>query len=147
MLLLIDENVPTSVAQVFIDRGHEVHLVQPPGSGSRCVKVVLPLPRGNATVILRPAFDREGRFRLVSWGKRFGDAGFYRVLDLDAERLKVRYLKTLRERFDVYSDEEGVLRCDHEVRFSRNHDATSPIACALVGEALTRMPRGLEPNR
>lgn len=91
--------------------------VQPPGVASHCVKVVFPLPRGNATVILRPEYDRDGRFRLVSWGKRFGDAGFYRVLDLDAERLKVRYLKTLRERFDVYSDEEGVLRCDHEVRF------------------------------
>jgi hypothetical protein len=85
--------------------------------GSRCVKVVFPLPRGNATVILRPELDNDGRFRLVSWGKRFGDAGFYRILDLDAEHLKVRYLRTLRERFDVYTDEEGVLRCDHEVRF------------------------------
>lgn len=91
--------------------------VQPPGEASRCVKVVFPLPRGNATVILRPEYDRDGRFRLVSRGKRFGDAGFYRILELDAERLKVRYLKTLRERFDVYTDEEGVLRCDHALRF------------------------------
>lgn len=91
--------------------------VQPPGAKSRCVKVVFPLPRGNATVILRPQYDSEGRFRLVSWGKRFGDPGFYRVLELDTDRLKVRYLKTLRERFDVYPDEQGILRCDHEVRF------------------------------
>lgn len=91
--------------------------VQPPGVRSRCVKVVFPLPRGNATVILRPEYDSEGRFRLVSWGERFGDAGFYRILDLDPERMKVRYLRTLRERFDVYTDEDGVLRCDHEVRF------------------------------
>src|SRR5687767_11478204 len=78
--------------------------VQPPGHPSRCVKVVFPLPRGNATVILRPEYDGEGRFRLVSRGTRFGDPGFYRVLELDAERLKVRYLRTLRERFDVYTD-------------------------------------------
>ena len=91
--------------------------VQPPGHPSRCVKVVFPLPRGNATVILRPEYDAEGRFRLVSRGKRFGDPGFYRVLELDGERLKVRYLRTLHEQFNVYTDEEGVLRCDHEVRF------------------------------
>lgn len=91
--------------------------VRPPGEVSRCVKVVFPLPRGNATVILRPEYGRDGRFHLVSRGKRFGDAGFYRILELDAERLKVRHLKTLRERFDVYTDEEGVLRCDHELRF------------------------------
>lgn len=91
--------------------------VQPPGVSSRCVKVVFPLPRGNATVILRPEYDDDGHFVLVSRGKRFGDAGFYRILELDDERLKVRYLRTLRERFDVYADDDGVLRCDHEVRF------------------------------
>jgi hypothetical protein len=48
------------------------------------------VPRENATVILRPEYDDPGRFRLVSWEKRFGDAGFYRVLELDAERLKFR---------------------------------------------------------
>jgi hypothetical protein len=53
----------------------------------------------------------------MSLGKRFGDPGFYRVLELDTERLKVRYLKTLVERFDVYTDEGRVLRCDHQVRF------------------------------
>ena len=91
--------------------------VQPPRSTSPCVKVVFPVPRGNATVLLRPEYDKAGRFRLVSAGTGFGDAGFYRVLELDTERLKVRYLKTLRERFEVYTDEHDVLRCDHEVRF------------------------------
>ncbi len=91
--------------------------VQPPRSAAPCVKVVFPVPRGNATVLLRPEYDAEGRFRLVSAGTGFGDVGFYRVMELDAERLKVRYLKTLRERFEVYVDENDVLRCDHEVRF------------------------------
>lgn len=91
--------------------------VQPPNHPSCCVKVVFPVPRGSATVLLRPEYDADGRFRLVSSGKGFGDAGFYRVLELDSQRLKVRYLRTLRERFEVYADEHGVLRCDHEVRF------------------------------
>lgn len=91
--------------------------VQPPNCASPCVKVVFPLSRGNATVLLRPEIDAEGQFRLLSAGKGWGDAGFYRVLELDADRLKVRYLRTLHERFKVYVDEHAVLRCDHEVRF------------------------------
>ena len=91
--------------------------VQPPRSESPCVKVVFPVPRGSATVLLRPQYDPQGRFQLLSAGKGFGDAGFYRILELDADRLKVRYLRTLRERFAVYTDDEGVLRCDHDVHF------------------------------
>ncbi len=89
---------------------------KPPGHASRCVKVVFPLPRGNATVILKPLLE-QGRFRLVSAGERFGDPGFYRVLEVGDGRYKVRYLRTLREYFAVYTDDEGILRCDHEVRF------------------------------
>jgi hypothetical protein len=92
--------------------------VKPPGHASPCVKVVFPVPRGNATVVLRPEHGADGHFRLVSGGRHFGDPGFYRLLELDAERLKVRHMKTLRERFDVYTDEAGVLRCDHEVRYA-----------------------------
>ena len=64
------------------------------------------------------SFDGDGaRFRLVSEGRRFGDPGFYRVLDVGNGRLKVRYLSTLKERFAVYRDDAGVLRCDHQVSF------------------------------
>jgi hypothetical protein len=88
-----------------------------PGHASACVKVVFPLPRGNATVILKPGFDDDGRFTLASSGDHFGDAGFYRVLEIDDARLKVRRLQSLREHFRVYRDDDGVLRCDHRVRF------------------------------
>jgi hypothetical protein len=91
--------------------------VQPPGHASRCVKVVFPLPRGNATVILRPGLDAHGRFTLVSSGSAFGDSGFYRVLEIDDEHVKVKQLRSLRERFTVFTDGDGLLRCDHVVRF------------------------------
>ncbi len=90
---------------------------QAPGWPSRCVKVVFPLPRGNATVVLKPGHDEEGRFTLVSSGTAFGEPGFYRVLELDEHTLKVLRLGSLRERFVVYLDEEGTLRCNHTVRF------------------------------
>jgi hypothetical protein len=88
-----------------------------PPTGNACVKVVFPLPRGNATVILRPGIDANGRFTLTSAGKSFGDAGFYRVLEIDDRRLKVLQLRSLKEYFEVYRDEDGELRCDHLVTF------------------------------
>lgn len=82
-----------------------------------CVKVVFPMPNGNATVILRPSLDRHGDLRLSSKGKRFGDAGFYRVEKLDEERLRVWRVSTLHEEFFVYLDSSQGLRCDHTVSF------------------------------
>jgi hypothetical protein len=82
-----------------------------------CVKVVFPMPNGNATVILRPSIDAGGHLVLSSAGARFGDAGFYRVQRLDNDRLRVWRVSTLREEFKVYVDDEGVLRCDHSVGF------------------------------
>lgn len=91
--------------------------VQPPNHSSHCVKVVFPLPKGNATVILKPSLDENNQFRLVSSGKTFGDPGFYRVVALDDKRYKVIYFKSLKEEFTVFTDEEGVLRCNHNVHF------------------------------
>src|SRR5689334_6679364 len=50
-----------------------------PGEAAPCVKVVFPMPRGNATVVLRARLEPDGALILESRGRRFGDAGFYRV--------------------------------------------------------------------
>jgi hypothetical protein len=57
-----------------------------PHCDAPCVKVVFPMPNGNATVILRPAIDEKGHLRLSSKGARFGDAGFYRLHNLGEDR-------------------------------------------------------------
>jgi hypothetical protein len=88
-----------------------------PGEANPCVKVVFPMPNGNATVILRPAVGESGALVLDSSGGKFGGAGFYRVQARDAERVRVWHIKTLKERFRVYVDDRGTLRCDHTVRF------------------------------
>jgi hypothetical protein len=88
-----------------------------PGEGRPCVKVVFPMPRGNATVMLRPEAD-GGALILDSSGRAFGDAGFYRVQARGGgERLQVWHIRTLKEHFRVYVDDAGTLRCDHRVRF------------------------------
>lgn len=88
-----------------------------PTLATPCVKVVFPMPNGNATVILRPEATTDGALLLDSSGDEFGDAGFYRMQALGADHLRVWQVKTLKERFRVFVDDAGTLRCDHAVRF------------------------------
>jgi len=88
-----------------------------PQCDTPCVKVVFPMPAGNATVILKPSIEADGDLRLSSRGARFGDAGFYRIRHLGDDRLLVWRVVTLNEEFRVYLDDNKVLRCDHSVRF------------------------------
>ena len=87
-----------------------------PGS-EPCVKVVFPMPNGNATVLLRPSVSVDGSLHLSSHGRYFGDAGFYRIDRIDDDRLRVWRVRTLREKFRVYVNDMNELRCDHSVRF------------------------------
>ncbi|HEU0032759.1 MAG TPA: hypothetical protein VFQ53_19140 [Kofleriaceae bacterium] len=88
-----------------------------PNVDGPCVKVVFPMPRGNATVVLRPSLEADGSLILDSSGKRFGDPGFYRVQARDRERVRIWQIRTLKEHFRVYVDAANVLRCDHSIRF------------------------------
>jgi hypothetical protein len=88
-----------------------------PGERAPCVKVVFPMPHGNATVVLRPSVDASGALVLDSSGGRFGGAGFYRVMARGTDRVRVWHIKSLKEHFRVYVDDKGALRCDHGVRF------------------------------
>lgn len=88
-----------------------------PRAPGPCVKVVFPMPNGNATVVLRPALQPDGSLVLDSSGRTFGDSGFYRVQARGADRVRVWHIRTLKEHFHVFVDAQGVLRCDHSVRF------------------------------
>lgn len=90
---------------------------RPPGYPGECVKVVFPLPRGNATVILKPIAHSDGSFELSSSGSRFGDPGYYRILQVDEGGRKVRYIRAMKEAIHVYVDSQGTLRTDHVFRF------------------------------
>jgi len=88
-----------------------------PAHPSPCVKVVFPMPNGNATVLLRPEIAEDGSFLLDSSGKGFGDVGFYRIQQASGGRWRVWKVRTLDETFRLFRDADGVLRCDHGVRF------------------------------
>lgn len=87
-----------------------------PNCSGRCVKVVFPMPQGNATVFLRPENAPHGGLRLISAGSAFGDVGFYRLSELSATELRVWRIRSLHEVFELDVD-DGVLRCDHRIRF------------------------------
>ncbi|HET8647231.1 MAG TPA: hypothetical protein VFO85_17170 [Vicinamibacteria bacterium] len=89
---------------------------RPPLCDGPCVKVIFPMPDGNATVLLRPRNDPSGGLVLESKGSGFGDAGFYRV-QRSGSGLRVWYIRTLHESFRLYVDAEEAVRCEHDVRF------------------------------
>jgi hypothetical protein len=77
-----------------------------------CVKVVFPLPNGNAMVIMRPVAHPDRSFSVLSHGEGFGDAGFYFTVH-SKRGVRARYLKSLREGIRVYRAEENTVRADH----------------------------------
>lgn len=84
-----------------------------PGHPGPCVKVVFPLPNGNALVMLKPGAAPDGALTVTSIGRRFGDPGFYfTVRPADAPGW-ARYVRTMRETIRVYATGPGEVRADH----------------------------------
>lgn len=91
-------------------------VVDLPATGHPSIRVVFPLPNGSITVYLRPENDHNGALRLVSDGLSWGEPGAYLVVRGPGPTVWSRRVP-LPERFDVYVDDEGVLRADHHLRF------------------------------
>lgn len=77
-------------------------------SGQTCVKAVFPLPRGNATVILKPSVGENGELILESAGKKFGDAGFYFLLHDSKGVFWSQYIKSFRDQLIVKPDGDNI---------------------------------------
>lgn len=83
-----------------------------PGYAGTCIKVVFPLPNGNAIVIMRPQVYADGSFSITSSGTRFGDPGFYFTVHGRGGVVWARYVGSLRESIRVYASGD-VVRADH----------------------------------
>ncbi|SDE76934.1 hypothetical protein [Terriglobus roseus] len=86
---------------------------QPPRQSSRCVKVVFPLPNGNAIVVMKAVGHADGSLSVQSMGDGFGDAGFYFTVRGTDGSLHGRYVKTMKEEIRVYPGEKDTVRADH----------------------------------
>ncbi|PHQ29130.1 hypothetical protein [Leeuwenhoekiella nanhaiensis] len=81
------------------------------------LKVVFPLPNGNASVIMTETVEADGSLLLSSDGKKFGDNGFYFTLADGNGNYWARFVRPMHEWIRVYEDEEEVLRADHNLNF------------------------------
>jgi hypothetical protein len=88
-------------------------LASVPGRHGRCVKVVFPLPNGNAVVLMRPEVHADGSLTIISAGQKFGDPGFYFTVRDRRGRTWARYLRAMQERITVFAAEQKSVRADH----------------------------------
>ncbi len=86
-----------------------------PGHEGPCIKVVFPLPNGNAIVVLRPRVDDGGGLSLVSDGRAFGDPGFYFTVVAEPGQVWVRYVPTMKEQLHLRADGD-VVSAEHHFR-------------------------------
>lgn len=80
-----------------------------PGHAGPCIKVVFPLPNGNAIILLRPRVDVDGGMSLVSDGRRFGDPGFYFTVAADPGEIWVRYVRTMKEQLSLEAQGDSLV--------------------------------------
>ncbi|MEK6477220.1 hypothetical protein WJR50_06790 [Catalinimonas sp. 4WD22] len=77
-------------------------------SGKTCIKAVFPLPKGNATVIMSPSVGPNGELRLNSSGKKFGDPGFYFLLNDSKGDFWCQYIRSFRDQLIVNLSEGNI---------------------------------------
>src|SRR6478735_2339818 len=81
----------------LIDTGRSIYtgfylVGRTPNDDRPAIKVVFPMPHGNATVLLRPSSSNRGDLELSSNGQTFGDVGFYRIDRKPNGELRVWYI-------------------------------------------------------
>jgi hypothetical protein len=84
-----------------------------PGHPYPCVKVVFPLPNGNAIVLMKIQVHDDGSLSVQSIGNRFGEPGFYFVVHNGDGTVWARYVASMKEEIHVYAGESGISRADH----------------------------------
>lgn len=77
-------------------------------SGKTCVKAVFPLPNGNATVIMNPSVGENGALILDSSGEKFGDAGFYFLLQDSKGEYWSQFISSFRDRLTIGPDNDHI---------------------------------------
>ena len=77
-------------------------------SGEICVKAVFPLPKGNATIIMKPSVNQQNELVLDSSGKQFGDAGFYFLLNDAKGNFWAEFISSFTDKL-IVSEKNGNL--------------------------------------
>lgn len=78
-------------------------------SNQTCVKAVFPLPKGNATVIMKPIVGKNNELILDSSGKRFGDAGFYFLLNDSKNNYWAKFVSSFTDELIIRENGEKLI--------------------------------------
>ena len=116
-----------------------------------CVKVVFPLPNGNAIVIMYAESLPDGSFSITSSGAGFGEPGFYFTVSTD-QGVWARYVRAMRESIRVYPSGSSDVRADHVLRiwgvvFLRLHYKLSRVRAEKVRQETTFQTPAAIPSR
>lgn len=85
-------------------------------SSTTCIKAIFPLPKGNATVILKPIVGDKNELILEASGAKFGDAGFYFLLNDSKGNYWSQYIKSFTDKL-VVSEEQENLKAKQTLKF------------------------------
>lgn len=78
-------------------------------SNQTCIKAIFPLPKGNATVIMKPSVGKNNELILDSSGKKFGDAGFYFLLNDSQNNYWAKFVRSFTEKLIVRENNENLI--------------------------------------
>jgi len=78
-------------------------------SGKTCIKAIFPLPKGNATILMKPGVGLKNELILDSSGQRFGDAGFYFLLNDSKGNFWAQYISSFTDQIIVRKKEESLI--------------------------------------
>lgn len=92
-------------------------------SGKTCVKAIFPLPKGNATVIMKPSVGKDNELILDSSGNKFGDAGFYFLLNDAKDNYWAQFISSFTDKL-IASEINGYLQAEQTLRLWKLRVAT-----------------------
>lgn len=78
-------------------------------SNQTCIKAVFPLPKGNATVIMKPSVGKNKELILDSCGKKFGDAGFYFLLNDSKNNYWAKFVRSFTDNLIIGEGKKNLI--------------------------------------
>lgn len=78
-------------------------------SSQTCIKAIFPLPKGNATVIMKPSVGKNKELILDSSGKNFGDAGFYFLLNDSQNNYWAKFVRSFTDQLTIREKEDHLI--------------------------------------
>lgn len=117
IIQLIDKNTKEVKYTIWLRKFEETGQVVYSGiygtcklpSNKTCIKAIFPLPKGNATVIMKPSVGKNKELILDSSGKDFGDAGFYFLLNDSKNNYWAKYIGSFTDKLIIEESKENLI--------------------------------------